>query len=157
MRCDLASPQRSNCVAKKDKKTSTSTGRDVDPVAGPLGERPYPELADALRSRIRPLLREWERQVRRHVPPAKGVSFDEVLDSLPEIMTGLADALASGGPDELRRLVERSPEQGIHRFELHYDTWHLAAEDRMLRRLIVEHVGAGLGRRPTVQEDAALH
>ncbi|MDB5296902.1 MAG: sensor histidine kinase [Phycisphaerales bacterium] len=81
-------------------KTTRSRPRNFDPVAGPLAERPYPQLAAALRSRTKPILREWEKMVRQHVPPANKVGFDEVLDSLPDILKGLADALASGDPPE---------------------------------------------------------
>jgi signal transduction histidine kinase len=139
-------------LAKKSSRRPST-----DPVLGPLANGPFPELAEALRSRIKPILGEWEKLVRRHVPPAQGVSFDEVMDSLPDILSRMSDALASGEPDEINRLMERSPQQGIHRFQLRYDVRDLATEDRMLRRLIVEHVEAAIGRRFSREEDTALH
>ncbi len=128
-----------------------------DPVNGPLRERTYRELAEALRSRIEPILREWEGLVRTHVPPASDVSFAEVLDHLPEILNNMADALFSDDVLEINHLFQRSPEQGIHRFQLHYDVTQLATEDRMLRRLILEHVDDALGRRKTIEEETALN
>jgi hypothetical protein len=137
---------------KRISKISQHSSRQIHAIVGPLAGGPFTEVAEALRSRIKPLLREWEKQVRRTVPPAHGVSFEDIIDHLPEILTGMADALASGEPEEIKRLMERAPEQGIHRFQLHYDVRELATEDRILRRLIVEHVEAGLGRRPDPRE-----
>jgi signal transduction histidine kinase len=131
--------------------------RQIDPTLGPLGQRTFPEVAGMLRSRVKPILRDWEKLVRRHVPPAGNVSFDEILDHLPQILSAMADALATDDPADVKRLMERSPEQGIHRFTLHYDTRELATEDRMLRMLIIEHVESGLGRRTSREEDAALN
>ena len=53
--------------------------------------------------------------------------------------------------------MERSPGQGIHRFQLHYDVRDLATEDRLLRLIIIEQVEAGLGRRLGRDEDTALN
>ena len=114
-------------------------------------------MAEALRSRIKPILRAWEELVRKHVPPVHGLPFDEVIDSVPDILSKVADALASGKAAEVNRLIERSPSQGIHRFRMHYDVRQLAVEDRMLRRLIIEHVDVGLDRRKTGDEEMALN
>jgi signal transduction histidine kinase len=65
--------------------------------------------------------------------------------------------LASDDPTEVGRLMERSPLQGIHRYQIHYDVRELATEDRMLRRLILEHVEEALGRRMSQAEDVALN
>jgi signal transduction histidine kinase len=129
----------------------------MDPTTGPVAERAYPEVAEALRSRIKPLLVEWEKQVRHFIPPAKGVSFREVLDHLPEILPGMADALGADDPAEVKRLMERSPEQGIQRFQLRYNVRELATEDRLLRRLIMDHVEQDLDRRMSREEDTALN
>ena len=129
----------------------------ADPTAGPLADQAFPDVAAALRSATKAILLAWEGQVRRHVPPAQAVAFAEVLDHLPDILGSMADALASGDAAEVNRLMERSPEQGVHRFTLHYDVRQLATEDRLLRQLINEHVGSALGRRTTAGEDTALN
>ncbi len=125
--------------------------------AGPLAERAFPDLAEALRSRVGAILQAWEKQVRRHVPPAHLASLPDVVDSLPDILDKMADALASGDPEEVARLIERSPSQGIHRFKMHYDVRDLATEDRLLRRLIIDHVEDALGGRVGRAEVAALN
>jgi signal transduction histidine kinase len=129
----------------------------VDPVIGPLAEGAHPEVAEALRSQSKAILQDWEKQVRRVIPATDSLSFDQFLDHLPEILAAMADALASGNPDEVKRLLERSPSQGIHRFQLHYDVTDLATEDRMLRRLILEHVESALGRTTGHDENLALN
>ena len=128
-----------------------------DPTAGPLADRAFPELAEALRSSVGAILQAWEQLVREHVPPAKGVTFEAVLDGLPGILTGMATALASGDPSEVVRLMERSPSQGVSRFKIDYNVREVATEDRMLRRLIIEHVDCALGRRADRAEDVALN
>ncbi|MDB5296901.1 MAG: histidine kinase, partial [Phycisphaerales bacterium] len=52
--------------------------------------------------------------------------------------------------------MERSPEQGVYRFQIHYDVGDLATEDRLLRRLVNEHAADALGRRMDAEEEAAL-
>ena len=138
-------------------KRPAARPRHVDPTVGPLAERPLPEIAKVLRSRIKPILRDCEKMVRQHVPPANGATVQQVLDGLPDILGGMADALAAGKAAHVTRLMARSPEQGIHRFQMHYDVRQLATEDRMLRRTIADHVEDALGRRTTRAEDAALH
>ena len=129
----------------------------LDPVTGPLAERAHPELAAALRPRIESILDEWTKLLRQHLPPANDASFETLVDHVPEILNGMVDALASDDPAEVRLLIERSPSQGIQRFQMHYDVRDLATEDRMLRRVIFEQVDRGLGRRTTREEDAALN
>ena len=126
-------------------------------VFGPLVEHAYPEMSAALRARIESIVLEWVTLVQQHVPPAKGLNFEALRDSLPDILTQLAEVLASARQEDAEQLMNRSPSQGIQRFQLHYDTWNLATEDRMLRRVILSHVGQQLNRRLTLEEDAAMH
>jgi signal transduction histidine kinase len=149
--------KRANPRIKKASPRAAAAARIEDPNLGPIGTNAYPELGKALRSRIKPVLKEWEKLVRRMVPPASDVSFDDVLDHLPEILTDMADALASDDPAEVKRLMDRSPEQGIHRFQLHYEVRELATEDRLLRFLAINHVDEALGRRMNQEEDRALN
>lgn len=65
--------------------------------------------------------------------------------------------MASDDPEEIRRLGEGSPKQGLSRFHLHYDVIEVMQEDRLLRAIIVLHVESGLGRQTTPAEAAALH
>jgi signal transduction histidine kinase len=139
------------------KKSLPAQRRIADPTTGPLADRPHPELGKALRSRIKPILRNWEKLLRQHLPPANNLNFDDLLDSLPDILSKMADAFASDDAAEVARLMERSPSQGIHRFQIHYNVRELATEDRLLRRLIIEHVEDALGRAMRQDENIALN
>ena len=130
----------------------------VDPTAaGPLVDHTFPALAEALRASTPGVLREWEADLRRHVPPAQHVEYEQVIDGLPAILAAMADALTAGEAVDVGRLLARSPEQGVHRFELRYDVRQVATEDRMLRRLLIEHVDDALGRRMDRGEAVALN
>ncbi len=125
--------------------------------AGPLTGRAFPEMAEALRSLAEPVLSDWEKYLRQTISPAMALSFNQLRDGLPDILAKMADALASGEPAEVARLVARSPAQGIHRFQVHYDVRDVSTEDRVLRRLLLERVDVALGRRATREEAVALN
>jgi signal transduction histidine kinase len=130
----------------------------TDPSSDVLQRRAFPELAEALRGQVGQIVNEWKQLVREVIPETtSGLSAEELEDGLPEILGSIADALASDAPEGTRRLMERSPSQGITRFQQHYDVRELAMEDRLLRRVVVERVAAALGRRATVEEEIALH
>ena len=123
-----------------------------------LERRAFPELADALRRQVGPILEEWTHRVQQVIPDrTRGLSEEQLQDSLPVILRCIADALASDDPAETRRLMERSPTQGITRFRQHYEVRDVATEDGLLRRVVVERVAQALGRRAAVEEEVALH
>jgi signal transduction histidine kinase len=129
-----------------------------DPTSDLLRHRAFPELAEALRSQIGAILDEWKERVRKVLPHrTSGLNTDQLEDSLPAILTSISEALASDDPKETRRMMERSPSQGITRFQQHYEVRDVATEDGLLRRVVVERVAQSLGRRATVEEEVALH
>jgi signal transduction histidine kinase len=129
-----------------------------DPSVGLLTRRAFPELAGALRREVGTILHEWMARVRRALPHRTGgLNNDQLEDSVPEILRCIADALASDDPEETRRLMERSPAQGVTRFQQHYEVRDVATEDGLLRRVVVERVAQALERRATVEEELALH
>ena len=137
--------------------TESTRQSQGDAALGPLAQRAFPDVAQALRSAVGAILASWEREVRRVVPSARGADVAVVADGLPDILSKMADALASGDPAEVGRLMERSPHQGIHRFGLHYNVRDLATEDRLLRLVALDHVEHALTRRLGRDEDAALN
>jgi signal transduction histidine kinase len=118
---------------------------------------PHPALADALQSRVEPIIRVWVERVRERLPVTRNLSFIELQDSLPDILTKMAESLRATDPTSRRELMERSPLQGITRFQQHYDVRELMTEDRLLRRVIVEQVEDALGRTIVRDEQIALH
>jgi signal transduction histidine kinase len=122
-----------------------------------LAQHPFPELASALRSQQDRILETWVALVREALPVTRALSFDELKDNIPAILAGMADALESGGGEAVAKLIEASPQQGLTRYRQKYNLVDLMLEDRLLRRVIVEGVGASLGRALNMAEDMALH
>jgi signal transduction histidine kinase len=118
-----------------------------------LEKRPFPELGAALRGRVGHVLAVWMDLVRRTVPAASGLPDAELQDHVPVILARMADALEGARPEGLRA---SSPEQGLTRFRQNYGVQDVMAEDRLMRRVIVQQVEAGLGRRMTLAEQLAL-
>ena len=129
----------------------------VNPLVAQLTHLPFPEVAEVLRSRVDAITVAWDKAVRRAMPQMQHLTFDELKDSTPVILMAIADALASDDPDEIRELVTRAPQQGQSRFRLDFDVIDVMQEDRLLRAITVQHVEAGLCRRLSVAESAALH
>jgi signal transduction histidine kinase len=121
-----------------------------------LKHRPLPELAAALRSRIGQIIQIWVEEVRREVPSARQLSFEQLQDNLPAILGGMADALESANGGGIGNLKAQSPAQGIPRFHQNYNIRELMTEDRLLRRIIIEQTESALGRRMTLEEQVAL-
>ena len=121
-----------------------------------LRDRSFPDLAAALRSQTKAIIRAWAERVRLALPSASSLTFKKLQDNLPAILARMADALASANPDDAERLAKQSPAQGVTRFGQHYDVRELVLEDRLLRRLIIEHVQGAMDRRMTLDEQVAL-
>jgi signal transduction histidine kinase len=129
----------------------------VNPLVAQLTHRPFPEVADALRSVAGDIARDWDVAVRQAMPQMRRLTVEELKDSTPQILMAIADALASDDPGTIRDLVGCAPQQGLSRLRLKFDVVEVMQEDRLLRALIVLHVEAALGRRLESPEAAALH
>lgn len=129
----------------------------MNPLVAQLSHLPFPDLAATLREGADEITRAWDAAVREAMPHMQHLTFEQLKDSTPAILTAIADALASDDPDEIRELVSRAPAQGQSRFQLDLDVLDVMQEDRLLRATIVKHVEAGLGRQMDVAESAALH
>lgn len=141
-------------ISLKDDGLDATT---VNPLDAQLTHRPFPEVAEVLRSQADRITRAWDAAVRRSMPQMRHLTFDQLKDSTPQILFAIADALGSDDPEAIRELVRRAPAQGLSRLELDFDVVEVMQEDRLLRAIIVEHVEAGLDRRMDVPESAALH
>ncbi|HEX8523579.1 MAG TPA: HAMP domain-containing sensor histidine kinase [Tepidisphaeraceae bacterium] len=128
---------------------------DLPPFDLPL-HHPLPELAAAVRSSINPVLQRFVAAVRQAVPKARPLPFGEVTDNIPRILPAMADALAAAGTEDRDALLQRSPNQGITRFQQHYSVAEVMLEDRMLRVILIQEVEQALARRMTQQEQLAL-
>jgi signal transduction histidine kinase len=129
----------------------------MNPLLVQLTHRPFPEIAQIIRSGVDQITVEWDAEVRRAMPQMRDLTFDELKDSTPEILRAIADALASDDPGMISELVERAPNQGLSRFRLNFDVTEVMQEDRLLRSITVRQVETGLDRRMSTDESAALH
>ena len=129
----------------------------ANPLVAQLSHRPFPEVADALRSEAARITSAWDAAVREAMPQMRRLTLHELRDSTPQILLAIADALASEDPEVIRELVHRAPAQGLSRLKLNFDVVEVMQEDRLLRAITVRHIEAGLGRRMDEAESAALH
>jgi len=122
-----------------------------------LQQRTFPEVAAVLRSQHDAILRAWTEAVASTIPAARNLKDEELEDHVPVILHRLADALASASPDETLKLAEVSPLQGITRFRQNYDVQAVMTEDRLLRKVVIEHTEVALGRPLILPEHLALN
>ncbi len=112
----------------------------MNPLIVQLTHRPFPEVADALRASVDQITVAWDTAVRKAMPQMRHLTVEELRDSTPQILTCMADALASDDPEVIQELVKQAPAQGISRFKLNFDVVEIMQEDRLLRSITVEHV-----------------
>lgn len=119
--------------------------------------RPFPEVAKAIRAQSSAILAEWRGRTLISMPELAALTVKEFMNSIPAILSAMADALESNDPPDLERLMETAPDHGFQRSVHDYNLLELFAEERVLRRVIVSKVEESLKRRCTAEEAAALH
>jgi signal transduction histidine kinase len=129
----------------------------MNPLLAQLTHRPFPEVAEILRSDADQITHEWDAAVRKAMPQMRNLTYDELKDSTPAILLAISHALASADPELIGELINRAPLQGLSRLRLNFDVVEVMQEDRLLRAITVRHVEVKLGRRMDVLESAALH
>jgi len=123
----------------------------------PLSSHAYPQLADALRSQIDGIANTWEHEVRRILPSADKLTFDQVRDDLPKVLDSIARALESGEARETGDLFAATLAHGRTRFDQEFDLRELLMEYRILRPIVIDQVAGALGRPLEPGESAAMH
>jgi signal transduction histidine kinase len=121
-----------------------------------LAERSFPELAQALRSRSKAIVRRYEDTVDDLIPAADKLTRQQVRDSMPQVLEQIARALESTSPAEGWKLADVSVEHGVTRFHQQYDVKQLIIEYRLLRRIVSEEVTEELERELSLPEVLAL-
>jgi hypothetical protein len=130
---------------------------DRKATAWPTADRPFPELASALRSQANQIVQAWAGAVRAAIPPATDLPSDELQDHLPGVITKTADAMDSVARHNGDGLTQRSRAQELTRRPHRYDVRALMTEDRLLRRVIIERVKVALGRQLTPAERVVMN
>jgi signal transduction histidine kinase len=85
------------------------------------------------------------------------LTFLEFLDSLPQVLALLADQLENHGTAAHDAYRHIAAEHGLVRSRQNFDLGDFLIEYRVLRRVVLERIEAGLGRRSTLDESLALH
>ncbi len=119
--------------------------------------RPFPLLAQAIRNTSERMISEWRRRTLQIMPELSELSVKQFRDDVSLILGVMADALGSNDPPDLHRLVKTAPLHGFQRYSQDFDLTALFAEERVLRRVIVENVECELKRQCVPDEAAALH
>ncbi len=122
-----------------------------------LAYHAFPKLAAALRERHDAVIEGWEKAVAQSLPAADAMTLKQLRNSLPTLLTEIADALASDKPAAVYELANGSKQHGECRFHDHYDVRELVIEYRLLRRIIIEQVCGALGQRLDERQSVALN
>ena len=117
---------------------------------------PLPEVADALRAGVEPVMAQWCAEVEAALPRADRLTLMQLRNSLPPLLTEMADVLETGTLFEARAFVRQAPEHGETRFHQSYALDELIFEFELLRPLVLRHLAAALGRDLTTDEAVTL-
>jgi len=134
-----------------------SNETDRESTTWPTADRPFPELASALRSQANQIVEAWTDAVRAAIPPATDLPSHELQEHLPAILGKMADAMDSVTRHDVSEPMQHSPAQERTPFQHRYDVRALITEDRLLRRVIIERVKVALGRQMIQMERVALN
>jgi Protein of unknown function (DUF2934) len=145
-----------NLLAAKERPLAKSNESDRKATAWLTAQRPFPELASALRSQANQVVEAWTGAVRAAIPPATELPSHELQEHLPSILTEMADAMDCVIRHDVDELMQRSPAPQLTAFQHRYDVRALMTEDRLLRRVIIERVKVALGRELIATERVAL-
>lgn len=130
----------------------------LQPPLDPLTRRSFPELAEALRARSRHVMARWTAAARDVLPStADELTFNQLRDSFPRVLTLLADALASDHAGSADRMIASSTAHGQIRFHQSYDINHVLIEYGLLRRFVIEEVRDQLRRPLSTEESVGLN
>ena len=121
-----------------------------------LEQRSFPELAAALRAQSQAIINEWTRMARPLMRSDDPLTFLEFLDSLADVLSLLADQLENHGTAAQDSYRHMAAEHGLVRSKQNFDLTDFMIEYRVLRRVVLERVEAGLGRRSTQEESLAV-
>jgi signal transduction histidine kinase len=118
--------------------------------------RGFPEVSSALRAARERIIADFVESLPRQVPEARGLAEGQIRDDLPRLLDMMADALKSGTPGDIRRLLKQSPDHGGVRFRQQFDLRSLIDEYILLRPIVTRGVVHELSRDLKLEELIAL-
>lgn len=127
------------------------------PIVDLLREHRFPQIADALRARAPYILSEWVALVRRALPSADRLTFEQLRDDVPEALAMMAKSLESDRPNRTEELLAVLPKHGAVRYHQSFSLAELLIEYDLLRAAVMEQVVAHLGRAIGAEEVVGLN
>jgi signal transduction histidine kinase len=124
----------------------TQTPEQVPPHRG------FPELAQALCRASDGIVQQFIEALRSEVPESRKLAEGQIIDDLPRLLQVLATSVETGEAEDIRTLLDESPEHGGVRFRQQFDLRTLIHEYALLRPLIVRRVVNELRRDMTLEE-----
>lgn len=118
---------------------------------------PFPNLAGALRARQETILKRWQAVVRKKLPTADKLAWEQLQDDLPLILGEVADVLDSSDGTSVQELKESSREHASTRYHQSYSLNEVMVEYGLLRPIIMDETMSHLGRDITIEEVVALN
>ena len=121
-----------------------------------LTDSVFPELAQALKSRLPRIISGWADVVRQSLPAAENLTKSQLHDSVPALLEDLVAVLSTRRLAPAQQFATDSPEHGRVRYEQNFDLMQVLVEYSLLRRAVLEETIQGLGRPATLDELTAL-
>lgn len=129
----------------------------IPELADQLSHRPFPEMANSIRTRSDAILKAWRALTIIALPHVDELTIKQFEDSIAVILGVVADSLESDDVKKVRAVLKEAPAHGLDRFMQDYELGDLFTENRILRGVISDEVEQELGRQPAVGESASLH
>ena len=97
------------------------------------------DLGLALKAKVELIVRNWVAEVSQaaDIESAKGLAYQAVRNSLPEVLKELADLLSRRQAGDAQSLENKSFHHGFIRSQQGYDTAEIVREYRILRQVIL--------------------
>jgi signal transduction histidine kinase/CheY-like chemotaxis protein len=102
------------------------------------------------------ILDRWQRCAADEQPNARRLHHDSLRDHLPDLLRGLAASLASAGEGSGDAHRPPAVRHGKERWEDGWSLDEVVRDYQILRRVLLEHLDAGLGRPLSLRENLAV-
>ena len=121
-----------------------------------LAFKAMPDVAAALRKRMKRILDRWDQAIKGQLPHAEPQTRQQIRDTIPLILEQIARALESDEPSETEELFRKTVSHGETRFQQAYNIEEVLAEYRFLRCIVIDELHAELGDALTVDKVLAV-
>lgn len=136
---------------------STENSAAQQPPLDQLRWRAMPEAGAALREAKDTILGRWRTSVKALLPQSDELTRRQLEDTLPQLLDGIAAALASDKPVTTDELIALSPNHGLARYHQEFSLNQILIEYHVLRRIVLEEMSRALNRPLRTEESVAVN